>query len=78
MLDYNDADQVVGIEMLYLSKRSPNLNLSTLEIASARPADPPLVRSFRNEYHLSLEAFIEGRGSGDRLSNYEGTTYKGS
>ena len=28
VLDYNEADQVVGIEMLNLSKRSPNLNLS--------------------------------------------------
>ena len=35
MLDYNEADQVVGIEMLNLSKRSPNLNLSTLEFVTA-------------------------------------------
>ena len=78
VLDYNDADQVVGIEMLYLSKRSPNLNLSTLGIASARPADPPLVPSFRDEYHLSPEAFFDARGPGDRPLNYGGTTYKGS
>ncbi len=31
VLDYNDANEVVGIEMLYLSKRSPELNLSALE-----------------------------------------------
>ena len=35
VLDYNEADQVVGIEMLNLSKRSPNLNLSTLEFVTA-------------------------------------------
>ncbi len=31
VLDYNHANEVVGIEMLYLSKRSPELNLSALE-----------------------------------------------
>ena len=35
VLDYNEANQVVGIEMLDLSKRSPNLNLSTLEFITA-------------------------------------------
>ncbi len=35
VLDYNQADQVVAIEMPYLSKRSPNLNLSTLEPVTA-------------------------------------------
>ncbi|MYH61046.1 MAG: DUF2283 domain-containing protein [Caldilineaceae bacterium SB0675_bin_29] len=28
VLDYNESNQVVGIEILYLSKRSPDLNLS--------------------------------------------------
>ena len=28
VLDYNEANQVAGVEMLYLSKRSPDLNLS--------------------------------------------------
>ena len=31
ILDYNESNEVVGVEMLYLSKRSPNLNLSVLE-----------------------------------------------
>ncbi len=31
VLDYNEADEVVGVEMLNLSKRSSNLNLSLLE-----------------------------------------------
>jgi uncharacterized protein YuzE len=31
VLDYNEADEVVGVEMLYLSKRSSSLNLSLLE-----------------------------------------------
>ena len=31
VLDYNKSNEVVGVEMLYLSKRSPNLNLSALE-----------------------------------------------
>ena len=31
ILDYNESDEVVGVEMLYLSKRSSNLNLSALE-----------------------------------------------
>ena len=35
VLDYNESNQVVGIEMLSLSKRSPNLNLSTLELVTA-------------------------------------------
>ncbi|MCY3901718.1 MAG: DUF2283 domain-containing protein [Caldilineaceae bacterium] len=35
VLDYNDANQVVGIELLYLSKRSPDLNLSSLEFVTA-------------------------------------------
>ena len=30
VLDYNDSDEVVGVEFLYLSKRSSELNLSTL------------------------------------------------
>ena len=32
VLDYNESNQVVGVEMLHLSKRSPNLNLTTLEL----------------------------------------------
>ena len=35
VLDYNEANEVVGVEMLNLSKRSSNLNLSTLEFESA-------------------------------------------
>ena len=31
VLDYNDANEVVGVEMLRLSKRSADLNLSGLE-----------------------------------------------
>ena len=31
VLDYNEAKEVVGVEMLHLSKRSPTLNLSSLE-----------------------------------------------
>ena len=31
MLDYNESNEVLGVEMLYLSKRSSNLNLSALE-----------------------------------------------
>ena len=30
VLDYNDSNEVVGIEMLYLTKRSSDLNLSAL------------------------------------------------
>ncbi len=30
VLDDNESNEVVGVEMLYLSKRSSNLNLSTL------------------------------------------------
>ena len=35
VLDYNEANQVVGVEMLYLSKRSADLNLTTLEFVTA-------------------------------------------
>ncbi len=31
VLDYNESNEVVGVEMRYLSKRSSNLNLSALE-----------------------------------------------
>ena len=31
IVDLNDQDQIVGIEVLYLSKRSPNLNPLALE-----------------------------------------------
>ena len=31
VLDYNEAKEVVGVEMLQLSKRSPELDLSALE-----------------------------------------------
>lgn len=32
ILDYNAAQEVVGVEMLRLSQRSPNLDLSNLQI----------------------------------------------
>ena len=32
VLDYNEAEQVVGIEMLNLSKWSPDLSLSSLQL----------------------------------------------
>ena len=31
VLDFNEANEVVGVEMLYLSKRSSNLDLSDLQ-----------------------------------------------
>ena len=31
VLDYNESKEVVGVEMLHLSKRSSNLNLSALQ-----------------------------------------------
>lgn len=31
VLDYNESNEVVGVEILNLSKRSAGLNLSTLE-----------------------------------------------
>ena len=31
VLDYNDANEVVGVELLQLSKRSATLNLSALQ-----------------------------------------------
>ena len=34
VLDYNDKDQVVGVEMLNLSKRTPKLNLRQLQFQS--------------------------------------------
>ena len=35
VLDYNESNEVVGVEMRYLSKRSPNLNLSALQFETA-------------------------------------------
>jgi uncharacterized protein YuzE len=34
VLDYNDQNEVVGVEMLYLSKRTPNLKTTALEFES--------------------------------------------
>ncbi len=31
ILDFNENNEVVGVEMLYLSKRSPKLDLSDLQ-----------------------------------------------
>ena len=31
VLDYNESHEVVGVEMLHLSRRSSNLNLAALE-----------------------------------------------
>ena len=31
ILDYNEHNEVVGIEMLYLSRRTPNLKTTALE-----------------------------------------------
>ena len=35
VLDYNDSNEVVGVEMLNLSKRSSSLNLSALQFETA-------------------------------------------
>ena len=35
VLDYNESNEVVGVEMLHLSKRSVNLNLSALQFETA-------------------------------------------
>ena len=32
VLDYNESNEVVGVEMLHLSRRSSNLNLSALQV----------------------------------------------
>ena len=34
VLDYNESNEVVGVEMLNLSKRSSSLNLSALQFES--------------------------------------------
>ena len=34
VLDYNEANEVVGIEMHHLSKRSPEIDLSNLQFDS--------------------------------------------
>ena len=34
ILDYNDKDEVVGVEMLHLSRRTPNLKTTALEFES--------------------------------------------
>ena len=35
VLDYNESKEVVGVEMLHLSKRSSTLNLSMLQFETA-------------------------------------------
>lgn len=35
VLDYNGSDEVVGVEMLHLSRRSSSLNLSALQFETA-------------------------------------------
>ena len=32
VLDYNESNEVIGVEMLHLSKRSSSLNLSALDL----------------------------------------------
>lgn len=34
ILDYNEKNEVVGVEMLYLSKRTPNLKTTAVEFES--------------------------------------------
>jgi uncharacterized protein YuzE len=34
ILDYNEKNEVVGVEMFYLSKRTPNLKTTALEFES--------------------------------------------
>ena len=34
MLDFNEANEVVGVEMLYLSKRFPGLDLGDVDVES--------------------------------------------
>lgn len=34
VLDYNESNEVVGVEMLHISRRSPDLKLSALEFES--------------------------------------------
>ena len=36
ILDYNEKNEVVGVEMLYLSKRTPNLKTTALEFESVQ------------------------------------------
>jgi len=35
VLDYSKSDEVVGVELLYLSKRSSELNLSALQFETS-------------------------------------------
>jgi len=35
VVDFNEANQVVGVEILHLSKRSPGLNLRELQFQTA-------------------------------------------
>ena len=37
ILDYNDKDEVVGVEMLYLSKRTPNLKTTLPTLTRSYP-----------------------------------------
>ncbi|ALA58672.1 hypothetical protein NITMOv2_2256 [Nitrospira moscoviensis] len=39
IVDYSEQDTVVGIEMLHLSKRTPKLDVATLEFETV-PAPP--------------------------------------
>ena len=34
VLDYNESNEVVGVEMLYLSQRSPELDLTAVQFES--------------------------------------------
>ena len=35
VLDYNESNEVVGVEILHLASRSPGLNLSVLQFETA-------------------------------------------
>ncbi len=35
ILDYNEAEEVAGVEMVYLSQRSPALDMSDVQVETA-------------------------------------------
>ena len=48
MLDYNESNEVVGVEMLNLSKRSSSLNLSALQFETVQAFPAKACPQFRS------------------------------
>jgi len=79
IFDYNAAGKVVGIEMLHLSKRSDNLNLSSLHFETVGHKHKPTMRTPQELDHVALACDLQAHGllAGDVGTAVLGFTVQG-